>query len=179
MKYSTQENIRVKKQLVDALFRLLAKQPLSSITVTSLIKEAHVARGSYYRNFDTIEDILEYYFRNITKDRIYQPKGNPLKDTEENMIAIIESFELIYAQRDNLTLLIQNGQSDYFDRILTDLMLDVSGSMSAQSPERYRLYIITGAMISVLSQWLLSGAHETPEEMAKITVYYLKKGVLD
>lgn len=179
MKYSTQENIRVKNQLVDALFSLLKKQSLSSITVTQLIKEAHVARGSYYRNFETMEDILEYYFGNITKDRKYHPKGNPLQNTSENFQAIVESFELLYDQKEKLTLLLQNGQSDYFDRMLTDLMIESGGDMPAKSPERYRLYIITGAMISVLSEWLLSGAHETPEEIAKITTDYLKSGVLE
>jgi AcrR family transcriptional regulator len=62
MNHSLQENLRVKNQIVNGLFKLLKVKSFSSIKITELIKVSNVARASYYRNFDTIEDILVFYF---------------------------------------------------------------------------------------------------------------------
>lgn len=44
-------NIRVKSSIVDALFMLMKRKPISEITVTEIIKKAGVARVSFYRNY--------------------------------------------------------------------------------------------------------------------------------
>lgn len=89
-----------------------------------------------------------------------------------------ESFELIYAERERITLLLENGLSDYFYQLLSDRIISAAGDMPANSTERYRLYVVIGTVFSILSEWLLSGAKESPDEMAKVTLYYLKNGVL-
>ena len=53
-----QANVEAKNKIVQALFTLLKKKRFSEITVTDLIKEAKVARATYYRNFECKEDII-------------------------------------------------------------------------------------------------------------------------
>ncbi|WP_439818864.1 TetR/AcrR family transcriptional regulator [Weissella paramesenteroides] len=178
MNHSQQENLRVKDQIVDGLFSLLKEKSFSSIKITDLIQSANVARASYYRNFDQIEDILVYYFQDLQRDRQYPLQGNPLHDKQNDLPGVQESFELIYAEKERITLLLKNGLSDYFYQLLSDQIIDAVGDMSANSPERYRLNVVIGTMFSIISEWLLSGAKESPNEMAKITLYYLKNGVL-
>ena len=50
---------RVKKRIAEGLFALLRKKDFSEITVTDIVREADVARASYYRNFDSKEQIIE------------------------------------------------------------------------------------------------------------------------
>ena len=51
-------NIRVKTNITEALFALMHEKSFSDITVTELIRKAGVARASYYRNYDSMEDVL-------------------------------------------------------------------------------------------------------------------------
>ena len=58
MSKSSMDNQRVKNQIIEGLFSLLRKKAFSEITVTDIVKEAKVARASYYRNFQNKEEII-------------------------------------------------------------------------------------------------------------------------
>lgn len=53
-----EENLRVKENIINTLFCFMQKKSLSDITVTELVKGAGVARASFYRNYDSKEDVL-------------------------------------------------------------------------------------------------------------------------
>lgn len=59
MSKASMDNQRVKKRIAEGLFALLRKKAFSEITVTDIVREADVARASYYRNFDSKEQIIE------------------------------------------------------------------------------------------------------------------------
>ena len=51
-------NRMVKIKISRALIKLMDQMPFSDITVTDIVKTAGVARASYYRNFDSKEEVL-------------------------------------------------------------------------------------------------------------------------
>ena len=59
MSKASMDNQRVKNQITEGLFSLLRKKSFSEITVTDIVREAKVARASYYRNFQNKEEIIE------------------------------------------------------------------------------------------------------------------------
>ena len=61
-------NLRVKKNITEALFALMDKKDFSKITVTDIIEEAKVARASFYRNYESKEDILVTFVIEIFHD---------------------------------------------------------------------------------------------------------------
>lgn len=56
---ANKENYSVKSEIEKALLALLSKKEYTSITVTDLVKEAKVARVSFYRYFSSIPDVLD------------------------------------------------------------------------------------------------------------------------
>ena len=62
------ENLRVRKAITDALFELMKNQPLSTVSVSEIIRKAGVARVSFYRNFDSKEDVLVGLVRYVLDD---------------------------------------------------------------------------------------------------------------
>lgn len=60
-----EENLRVKENIINTLFRFMQKKSLSDITVTELVKGAGVARASFYRNYDSKEDVLVTLIRDV------------------------------------------------------------------------------------------------------------------
>lgn len=68
MNYHSEEHNIVENSIIEALFILMEKKPFSSITVTELINKAGVARATYYRNFNSKEDILRKYIHNILNE---------------------------------------------------------------------------------------------------------------
>lgn len=58
----------VTEYITDALLLLLKKVPYNEISVTALCDKAGVTRMSFYRNFNTKEDVLEAWISSITED---------------------------------------------------------------------------------------------------------------
>ena len=53
-----QRAIRSSQLLYEALANLMREKSFDTITVTDLVETAQVGRTTFYRNFDSIEDIL-------------------------------------------------------------------------------------------------------------------------
>ncbi|WP_429971832.1 TetR/AcrR family transcriptional regulator [Fructilactobacillus sp. Tb1] len=177
MNYGQNENLRVKNQIVKGLFKLLKKEKFSEISISKLIKTAGVARASYYRNFDSKEDILEFYFNNLRKDNIDEISSDEIVTLASAPDGAIKTFRIMYKKRKELKLLLDNNLGDYIYRLITEMVLEKAGDMPADSIERYKLYFFSGAMFSVLVNWINSGAKESPEEISKIALKYLQNGI--
>lgn len=54
----SQTNVFAKECIVLALLKLIYIKPLSSITVSELCEKGGVSRMTFYRNYDSKEDIL-------------------------------------------------------------------------------------------------------------------------
>lgn len=53
------EKQTIRIQLCSTLLKLMEKTPINDITVTKLVKSAHVSRSSFYGYFDSIYDVLD------------------------------------------------------------------------------------------------------------------------
>ena len=62
------ENKRVRTAIAKAWIALLKEKSFSEIKVTDLVKRAGVARQSYYRNFESMEDVAKEYMSEIQQD---------------------------------------------------------------------------------------------------------------
>lgn len=51
-----------------ALLALLAKQPLSEITISELCREAGVARGTFYLHYNTVEDVYDQIMLQLVRE---------------------------------------------------------------------------------------------------------------
>ena len=63
MKYNV-----VEESITTALLELMAKKDFSKISITEIVQKAGVSRVTYYRHFDSKEDVLLTYF-GIAKDK--------------------------------------------------------------------------------------------------------------
>ena len=54
----SQANVYVKNEMYKALLKLLEEKSFSAISVSDITTEANVSRMSFYRNYNSIEDIL-------------------------------------------------------------------------------------------------------------------------
>ncbi|MDF7637494.1 TetR/AcrR family transcriptional regulator [Leuconostocaceae bacterium ESL0958] len=169
MNYGQQENNRVKEQIVKGLFEELKDTPFSKIRIASLIETAGVARASYYRNFDSKEAILEYYLSQliaVKQDRALADRQLPAKETLRSDLTF--AFRIFLTQRERFLLLFDSGLSAYVFEYLQKMPRIDPEKEARRFHDAYDRAFFTGAMSSVLQQWLLTGAHESPAEMAAI-----------
>lgn len=162
----TQENMRVKMCITDALFDLMQEKSISEITVTEIIRKAGVARASYYRNYESKEDVLVTLIRDVL-EYFRMTMEYDLADgiTYEHMARCFAFFKEFGEYALNLY---ESGFASLILDELNQFHEMLAGTMPASSIERYELYMYMGALFNTVMNWLQSGAKESPEEMAKL-----------
>lgn len=177
MNFGKNENIRVKHQIVDGLFELLEKQTFSEISISNLVAVSKVARASYYRNFSNKEEILEFYFFNLRSSDINEIASSSIIELLSADNGLKQSIEIFYKERHRIKLLLQNNLGDYIFRLINERVLEVAGDMSTNSIDRYKLYFYSGAMYSVLINWIEDGTKESAAQLSDIIINYLSNGI--
>ncbi len=173
-----QENERVRTAIENALLRLMRRKHFSDISVSEIIRESGVARTSYYRNYTSKEDIIEAY---IEKVHAGARKGFALPpDTDEaaalqrreTLLASLRYYQRYAAE---ILLLYNTGFGSFLLEKLNEFSELELGDMPANSPQRYNLYLITGAAFNLMIQWIKSGMKEPPEEIVDVILHFTQR----
>lgn len=159
-----EENLRVKKSITKALFRIMQDKSLSEITITELIREADVARASFYRNYSSKEDVLLTLIRDVLEqfrhDMVEGPYGIY---TYENILLSFRYFERYK------TYALDLYRSGFGVAILEEINHfheSVEGTMPSSSIEKYTLYMYTGALFNTAITWLREEKPASPQDIA-------------
>lgn len=159
-----EENLRVKCQITNTLFALMQSKSLGDITVTELVKGAGVARSSFYRNYESKEDVLVTLVRDVLELFRRSIKESPqgLYDREN----ILLSFRFFARYRTYLLDLCRSGFTLLILEELNHFHESIEGTMPSSSMERYSLYMYIGALFNTALTWLADDHPVPPEVMA-------------
>lgn len=157
-------NQKVKDSLLAALIELAQSSKWSGISITALIQKAGVARSSFYRNFSSIEDIVDYGIAEMNqKYRQENPSPNENFRDKDLMYFKFRFFK----EHASLLLTFHHAQTPQtLLAAINDFVVDAYGDMPASSISKYELYYYSGAFYNMVIHWLEDGAKESPEDMA-------------
>ena len=159
MNKKQEANVLVKECITTALIQMLEKQRFEDISITELVRKAGVGRVSFYRNFDSKEDVLRKHLGALLKEWRKQYEG--VKDY--NLVQAI--FEHYYKNRELCILLYKRG--------LSNISLESVKEACGAKPEQSNVIAYTSAFIAYglygwIEEWFKRGMQETPEEMAQL-----------
>lgn len=170
--------IRSQKEITDALIALMKEYPYDEISVKQILLESHLARKTFYRNFDSKDDVLRSFIRrnlNDYFDIVNNGKGDVLTTI----------FEFADRNRELLLLLDKN---DMLHIVLLCLNEFSSSMLEKQNKELnpfYRLfegldsaYLVAlniGAVWNVISVWVHNGTKDSPDFVKRAIGSYIKR----
>jgi len=160
---------RSKKTIVDALMDLMQEKSFDKITIKEIMERADMARRTFYGNFNSKDEIVQYYFHNMFRrleDRLKgEGKYSPKKMTET-------LFELVLEDKDNMIVARNQGLINmamvekYSGEIVS--LFNRHGVGNNQMALKYAAVFYLGGVWRVVDQWLGEGAKETPKKMAEM-----------
>lgn len=157
-------NQGVKERLLAALVGFSGKKDWSKVTVTEVIEASGVARASFYRNFKSVGEIIDYAVREMS---FRYHEGKPSPATELYDRELMRYKFRFYREHAVLVLAFHHARaSTTLLGLITDCEIEAYGDMPASSISRYALYYYSGAFYNMLLCWLESGMRESPEAMA-------------
>ena len=160
---SPQTTAFLKECLADALIQLLETKPVEKITIPEIASLAGVGRTTYFRNFDSKEEMLSYKLI-VLWDRWAEEHGVRKKHrySLENALTF---FGFNYSIRPLLSLLYRRGLQSALHRAFN---LYMRPQHEAEPSEYYRGGFYSYGLYGLLDAWILRGFRESPEQMAQI-----------
>lgn len=157
MNKKQEANEFVKECITTALLQMMEKQSFESISITELTKKAGVGRVSFYRNFESKEDVIRQYLGKLIK-----AWGTEFERSEKpNLIESL--FSHYYKHSELFILLYRSGLA----HISLQNVLDVCGPTSDQdNMTAYTCAWFCHGLYGWIEEWFKRGMPETPTEMA-------------
>lgn len=165
------ENIQVarsKEWITNALIKLLKKNPFRKISIEDITKEAGVTRPTFYRNFESKEDVLINQGRKIYEKLMLDLELN-LKEGRDTFSSIKKIVLVFNDYADLFKILLENKQ-EYL--IMQSFEVEISNILKIifglEKEDRYKIKFYEGALFSIAVEWLKNSQKESVEELSGI-----------
>ncbi len=171
-------SVRSKKEITDALMKLMQDHPYSEITVKQIVMETSLERKTFYNNFSSKDDVLDCI---ITKAILEYTEA--LTQSPDGPLSVI--FEFCDKNRKLLRLLHQNNLLHLLLLKLNVLIPELNNSMDMSNNPFAKLigdldpdYLIAfniGAIWNVIFKWVDRGMKDPPAMIKATLEEYIKR----
>ena len=149
--------------ICEGLAKALEEKPYASLSVTHVCAATGVARTTFYRLFDTLDDVLVYQFDQLFSDALdmYEAHGK-----QESFARVI--IEVAANNKALVAAIAESGRCDLLSEATRAREGDILSSVGVRMSERDRSMctgILTQVAFVVVSDWVRSGCKETPDQL--------------
>ncbi len=161
--------IRSAESIMHALEQLMGRKAFMDITVTDIQKTAGIGRSTFYRLFDTIDDVVTYMVDREFEEIVCGYNSMNMYDfTVSCLRGVIELGDvLINILSSERAGLITGSLRDNLRRAAEE------GGEPDATGLQYRFAVFASACMSVIRVWDENGRKETVEELAGYLHKYL------
>ena len=154
-----QNNTYVKKQITAALLALLKEKSLSAISISELTSKAEIGRVSFYRNYQSMEDILKQESDRLIKEwgRLYE--SNPESSPETLFPSL---FDFYRDHKEFYTTLYDAGMSSIMMKTIINT-IHITPEM--QNLEAYMKSFWAYGIYGWMIEWIRRGMQESGNEL--------------
>lgn len=168
---------KTQRALKAALIKLMEEKDIRQITVTEIVKEADVNRGTFYKHYEVKEDLLESTIQDVIESLIqayrhpYSKEAFTMEDLSASKIKLFEHVAT-YADFYRVIMLhpevlpgFQNRLCDVLKKLsLQDLaFLQKTRNVDVDLQASYQSH----ALFGMIFEWVKGGFKYTPEHMAE------------
>lgn len=157
-----------KEYLTTALLQILENKDLNEITVTQVVKRAGVSRMAFYRNFDSLTDLLTAYFEPKISTKFLEiqngiPEDKKLNSLGEFFSELADTMKL--AKKRGFEFVIQNIFNQQMTLFYRDIIPD---NELSEVSRNYWTKFMSAGVYSIWREWLLNGQKETLDQIHQI-----------
>lgn len=168
-------SIRSKNLIKKALAKLIHTKDVSKITVSDIIREADISRGTFYAHYADVNSVVEQieceelqkiidFVNRFGVERVTDNVGTFIKMICEYLSNDMEYYRML-TQSNMLDSFIWRLVNIYYDRLL-EALISTEKHRDIDEANLYLLYI-TSAAKTVLVNWLSGEIKGTPEQIAE------------
>lgn len=164
--------IQSKNMFVNALLELMHKKPYNQITISELSNKADLSRRTFYRLFNTMDEILLFHIHDLwskKSDELYNSSDKSYLHTSEF------ALQFWYEHKELTILLYQNGLINIMQQFINEISFEIyriqkTNHKLAANPEalEYALSYSSGGVLNIICTWASKGMDKTPDELMSL-----------
>ena len=168
--------LRSQGEITAALMTLMRKYPYSEITVKQIILEAGLARKTFYRNFDSKDDVLYSIIRGVLRE-YFEIVDSRRGEVLPTVFSTAEKYRelLLILDRNNMLHVTLYCINEYAPILRSEKMTESNPFIrlfEGADPE-YLMALNIGAVWNVISLWIHRGMEDDPEKVRETVERYL------
>ena len=170
------ETYSVKREIVNAIIELMTEKSYMDITVTDIINTAQVARASFYRNFNSINDVIDM-IANEMCDELIGEVFPTLYSTDERQWRefLFNHFYRFTRKQRQMGKIHPQNMNVIFVRMDGKIRRKQAEYPTGTIRDKYLVSCKMGLINSVTKEWIDGGMQETPEEMIDYIMSFILK----
>jgi len=173
---------RTRRQLRDALRKLIQQQPYNDITIKSIVDEADISRATFYLHYKKKDDLLLKCFSSLEED-----VAERLDNTGGTHISLYDLALLMFTRvMENRTLYNKlkdtNDLASVMNQQVQEMIPIIEVTLHATQTDPTLMIgllacQIAGALSASASWWLENDLDSTPEQMATTALNQLHSAI--
>lgn len=169
MKSEITLNESVKEAIEMAMIKLLKKKDINKITVTELTELAGVGRSSFYRNFESFEDVAVSYVNRIYREYFDKKPVTPNSYKKSAFLPFLKERYVFIEQHKDIFEVLHKNKILYSALMKMDPEIKKQFLIADIEESRYFSAMIMSFSAGVIEEWVAGGMKESPEELSEIT----------
>jgi len=150
-------NTYVIEHITEALIKLLKDKPIGDITISELCDLAGIGRASFYRNFESKEDVLKNYINKIFQDWMDKIWNKPLNESLRILFSHFEKYRGFYELLNKRNLIY----------LLKDVIIGYCGPKPEDSKiKAYSKAYVAYTLYGWIETWFQRGMQESADEIS-------------
>nr|AHF23999.1 transcriptional regulator, TetR family [uncultured bacterium Contig16] len=173
----TDPRTRYTKSLIQNTFiALLHDKQASRITVSEICAKAEINRGTFYRYyldvFDLMDQMMEESLKQID-EMINSKSGESFEHTFSNALQVIRDDPKLFYMSVSGSVH-PEGDHSFLEKLFQRCYEGFGKNMISSSPDENArlLSFVSGGSAAMIACWLRTGSKESPEEMAALISEY-------
>lgn len=175
MKKETTNTIALKSKMwiTNSLLELMEKKDFNKISITEIIDNADLTRQTFYRNFNSKEDVLYEYVSKLYKECFDKIDQLPDKNLKTILITYFEYWYkykelLILARKSNFNYKFMDFYYPFMNEYFEKFIIKLPDNFDMKTD--YIKHFLLGGLIQVKTYWAERDFLETPEELAELVL---------
>lgn len=170
----TRKKSSVKKRMADAFVDMLSQKSYADITVTDIVNTAQVARVSFYRNFNSISDVVDYITDELANEFIDKILPVLISNDENKWREFLFDFiNNALNNRGKIEAINLQNTTVLFSHLNTKMQMYVNVNSNKTISDKYTSYVKACLINNVVKKWIDDGMVETPEEIINYLMSFI------
>lgn len=164
---------RTRAWLLETLLDLIESKDYSEITITELTERAGIARQTFYRNYDSMDDILLSRLNGIIDEYLEKVFRNLEKKKDPDWDFEVKQLIFLWQQNEVIFRALKKAGLDYqvmekLSHLFTRFHMKAQNLEKLDDKQQHLVYYLSGGVFMVLNKWFENDRKFPSDQLADL-----------